>query len=112
MEFLDQKLIVKVWIFFEKQFDAVSRFDVFKLFHFEFIQVLQAVLFVFLDNSCDLRMIDESSQPEFGNPLNNCVALVIKRPSQFVVLLLHLQDLFAGLFVECVNFILVGINFL
>ena len=90
MKFLGQAIVIKVRILVKVQLDAVAGLDVLKFFDFEFVQVLQAVLFILLDNGCDLRVIDEGCQPKFGDPLDNFIALVVEWSSQFVVLLLYL----------------------
>jgi hypothetical protein len=58
---------------------------------------LQAVLFVLFDDGSDLRMVNKGSQPKLWNPTDNFIPLVVKRPPQFVVLLLYLQDLLTSL---------------
>ena len=97
MKFLGERLVAEVGIFVEEQFDAIAGLDVFEFFHLELVEELEALFFVFVDDGRDLRVVDERGQPELGDPLDDVVALVVKRPPEFVVLLFDLQNFFARL---------------
>ena len=89
MKLFRQGLVTEVRIGVEKQLDAIAGLDVFEFLHFKLVEVLQTLLFLLFDDGGDLRVVDEGGEPELGDALDDVVSFVVKRPSEFVVLLLH-----------------------
>ena len=97
MKFFCQALVIKIWIFFKVEFDAITRFDVFEFFDLKFVQVLQTVLFIFFNDCGNLWMIYEGRQPKLWNAFYDIIAFVVERPPKFVVLLFDFKNFFASL---------------
>lgn len=59
IKLLDQYFIFEIWVLIEEEFDSVSRFDVFELFNLQFAQIMQTLFLVLIEDSWDLRMVNE-----------------------------------------------------
>ena len=89
MKLFRQGLVAEIGVSVEEKLDAVAGLDIFEFLHFKFDEVLQALLFLLLNDGGDLGVVDEGGEPELWDALDDVIALVVERPPEFVVLLLN-----------------------